>query len=409
MNEEWKISTLGELAERITTKNEEGYDRVLSVSAEHGLVDQEQFFTKRVASKNLSAYTVVRPGDYVYNKSYSKDAPLGVIARNLDDEPGVVSPLYIAFRLKTSAVVDGFLDHAVHSPVFAESLRGLLKEGGRAHGALNVKVRDFFSSRIPLPPLAAQRRIVDLMEHLDNQMKALSGQELAAADLACQLRRETFVKLAESRPLVRVDTMFDMLLGRQKSARQSVGDYVYPYIRAANIGTQGWRLDDLQTMNFDPREQAKYGVHEDDVLLVEGGSIGGVQRWSGEIGGFVGFDKHVIRLRATADRSTSEYALQWCHWSRESGAFEEQATGITIKALGFGRASAMPIPDISLAEQVEMMTPLAAADDVTVGLRTEILKLTDLRTALLTLLLDGSREVPESYHELLGVRRDGVQ
>lgn len=188
----------------------------------------------------------------------------------------------------------------------------------------------------------------------------------------------------------------------QKSARQSVGDHVIPYLRAANIADTGLKLDDVQTMNFDPKEQAKYGLERDDVLLVEGGSIGLAARWNGDIAGPVGFDKHVIRLRARPNRSTSEYALQWARWSRESGAFDAQATGITIRALGFGRASHMPIPNLDVATQESLMAPLAAADVFATAQREELSALRNLRSTLLMALMTQSISIPKLDDVVIG-------
>jgi len=74
LRERWPKLRLDTVAERITQRNDDGLERVVTVSAEFGLVDQERFFTKRVASKDLSGYWVVEPGDFVYNKSWISPA-----------------------------------------------------------------------------------------------------------------------------------------------------------------------------------------------------------------------------------------------------------------------------------------------------------------------------------------------
>jgi type I restriction enzyme S subunit len=215
------------------------------------------------------------------------------------------------------------------------------------------------------------------------------------------LRKVAFNVVEES--TVRAGDMFEMLLGRQKSARQSVGDNVIPYVRAGNISMAGLKLDDIQTMNFDPSEQERYCLRQDDILLVEGGTVGLAVRWQTEIPGAVGFDKHVIRLRAREARSTSEFALQWARWARESGEFDKQATGITIKALGFGRASAMPVPDFSIEKQARICEPIAAVETALDALRSEIQCLHLLRQLALTSFLAGQSEILDSYDFLLDV------
>jgi type I restriction enzyme, S subunit len=241
--------------------------------------------------------------------------------------------------------------------------------------------------RLPIPPRDVQAGIVEILDAVDDQIIALVTETEALSKVESGLRRDLFSSLDEV-PTVPAGEKFEMQLGRQKSVRQSVGDHVHPYLRAANIGVGKLDLSDLKTMNFEPHEQGKYAVLPDDVLLVEGGSVGQAALWAAEVGGFVGFDKHVIRIRARESTSTPEYALQWCHWAHEDGQFAEQATGITIKALGFSRASNMGVPDLPIAQQAKLTGPLTAVAKQVAATRAEAERLRQVRAALLSGLLD---------------------
>lgn len=179
---DWEVKRLGQLTDRITVKNSAGHQRVLTVAAGHGLVDQETFFSKRVASADLSGYWVVEPGDFVYNKSASKDAPSGVIARWDGDGPGVVTTLYIVFRPRPGIESD-YLLHACNGTGFFSSLRGKLREGARSHGLLNVRLAEFFGAELTVPPHAEQRRIIDVMATVDEHVRSLSMAEDKLADV----------------------------------------------------------------------------------------------------------------------------------------------------------------------------------------------------------------------------------
>jgi hypothetical protein len=290
----------------------------------------------------------------------------------------------------------GYLHLALQSEQGAAKLR----EHTATSAFPNLKPTFFADPWLPLPPLSVQRRIVDLMANFDTHLANLRAEQEAARAGGASLRHATFAILVDrgKRP---AGEMFQMLLGRQKSARQSVGDHVIPYLRAANIADSGLKLGDVLTMNFSPQEQARYCLEDDDILVVEGGTFGLAVRWRGEVAGPVGFDKHVIRLRAVQGSSTSEYGLQWAKWARETGAFEEQATGITIRALGFGRASAMPVPDITVDEQAALFEPLAALDALVDRLRVEDRTLVALRAGLLGALLSGKSVLPDSYDALI--------
>ncbi|MFF4217072.1 restriction endonuclease subunit S [Streptomyces nondiastaticus] len=270
-----------------------------------------------------------------------------------------------------------------------DALQGASKGmGGRRE---RVKPTDFLNIVMDIPPPPLQKRVVELLDAVDDQISALDTEANALSKVESGLRRDFFSKLDVS--TVSAGEKFEMQLGRQKSARQSVGDHVHPYLRAANIGIGTLDLSDLKTMNFEPREQGKYAVFPDDVLLVEGGSVGQAALWTGEVDGFIGFDKHVIRIRAREGVSTPEYALQWCHWARETGQFAGQATGITIKALGFSRACSMGVPDLPVAQQAKLTGSLAAAAKQVAATRAEADRLRQVRAGLLSGLLDRTIEI----------------
>lgn len=167
----------------------------MTASAVHGLVRQEQFFTKRVAAKDTSTYFVVEPGDLVYSKSTSKEAPYGAILRHSGSEAGVVTPLYIVFRAKRDVVNPEFLRLACNSGVFFDSLRQSLREGARTHGLMNVRLDEFFSSAVPVPDMPTQLRVVEILTAAEDVVDA-SRRELAAALTALRgLRDECFETL----------------------------------------------------------------------------------------------------------------------------------------------------------------------------------------------------------------------
>ncbi len=79
---DWEQRKLGEIVERVTRKNQGLVSTLpLTISAQYGLIDQNEFFDKRVASKDISSYYLVKKGEFAYNKSTSSDAPWGAIKR----------------------------------------------------------------------------------------------------------------------------------------------------------------------------------------------------------------------------------------------------------------------------------------------------------------------------------------
>ena len=78
---DWQKYKLSDFATRVTRKNGGQSDIPLTISAQYGLIDQRDFFSKTVASADMSGYYLLRSGEYAYNRSTSNDYPFGSIKR----------------------------------------------------------------------------------------------------------------------------------------------------------------------------------------------------------------------------------------------------------------------------------------------------------------------------------------
>jgi type I restriction enzyme S subunit len=376
--------------ESVNVDPEQAYPIVGVLNRGRGLLYRDPVAGSSTSYKKLNR---IGPGMLVYGRLKAFE---GAITVTPDDLPeSFASQEFPTFTFSSDADAHFFRILTTTQRMW-DALQGASKGmGGRRE---RVKPADFLNIVMDIPPLPVQKRIVELLDAVDGQITALDAEADALSKFESGLRRDLFSELEVS--TVPAGERFEMRLGRQKSARQSVGDHVHPYLRAANIGVGTIDLSDLKTMNFEPREQEKYAVLPGDVLLVEGGSVGQAAHWAGEVDGFVGFDKHIIRIRAREGVSTSEYALQWCHWARENGQFAGQATGITIKALGFSRASNMGVPDLPIAQQARLTAPLVAVAEQVAATRAEAARLRQVRAGLLSGLLDRAIDIESAKLEV---------
>lgn len=171
---EWKVSKLSKLFERVTTKNNGQSTNVVTISGQHGLIRQEDFFKKTVASETLDGYFLLKQGQFAYNKSYSNGYPMGAIKRLNRYPDGVVTTLYICFELSDSGRADSdFWEHYFESGLLNKGLSQIAHEGGRAHGLLNVKPSDFFSLKVPTPSFEEQQKIAAVLSTADQEISAL--------------------------------------------------------------------------------------------------------------------------------------------------------------------------------------------------------------------------------------------
>lgn len=161
---EWDDSQLKDHFGRVTRKNPDSCQNVLTISAQKGLVNQEDYFNKSVASSNLDNYFLLKNGEFAYNKSYSNGYPMGAIKRLNGYDEGVVTTLYICFHIKNSEKSNGdYFEHYFDSGLLNTALTQIAHEGGRAHGLLNVSPKDFFDLKVIVPPCDEQKAIASVL------------------------------------------------------------------------------------------------------------------------------------------------------------------------------------------------------------------------------------------------------
>ena len=170
---EWKSIQLKDIAERIARKNKEENQNALTISAQMGLVNQQAYFSKQIASRDLSKYYLLHKGEYAYNKSYSAGYPMGAIKRLKLYEKGVVSTLYICFSLNKQVNSD-FFEQYVESGNLVPELEKIAQEGARNHGLLNISLQEFFEINLIVPCLKEQMKIATFLSAVDEKISQLS-------------------------------------------------------------------------------------------------------------------------------------------------------------------------------------------------------------------------------------------
>lgn len=170
---EWKKELLGNIAVRHIKRNTIRNSNVLTISAQYGLINQYEFFNKAIASDDKSDYYLLEKGDFAYNKSYSSGYPFGAIKRLTRYDVGIVSPLYICFRISKENVSGEFLDQYFEAGLLNHEIQAIAQEGARNHGLLNIAIDDFFNSKILLPPFKEQTAIADVLSAADREIDLL--------------------------------------------------------------------------------------------------------------------------------------------------------------------------------------------------------------------------------------------
>ena len=177
---EWDVRTLGEIATKINRRNSKlEVTRVLTNSANEGIVDQSLYFDRNIAIKdNTANYYIVELEDFIYNPRISTAAPVGPISINKIGR-GIISPLYTVFKIHTGCIA--FFEQYFETTIWHPYLKSIANFGVR-FDRMNITTEGFYNMPLLLPSIEEQQKIADCLKALDEQISAESAKLDALKD-----------------------------------------------------------------------------------------------------------------------------------------------------------------------------------------------------------------------------------
>jgi len=162
---DWQVKRLSEIATELTERAGQDKYETVSISAGIGFVNQAEKFGKELSGKQYEKYIVLHQGDFSYNKGNSKTSPQGCIYRLNDRETAAVPNVFESFWIEDQNAdyyeqlfLSGFLNKQLYSKI---------NRGVRDDGLLNLTGKDFYSCAVPVPPIAEQKKIAEVLSCCD--------------------------------------------------------------------------------------------------------------------------------------------------------------------------------------------------------------------------------------------------
>lgn len=400
MREGWRRARLGEAArldiDRVLVRPCDTYSIAGVWNAGQGLFARSEIRGSETTYPTLHR---LHTGQLVMRKLTAWEGTITTVSPEFDGY--VVSPEFPTYTL--AAELDpGFMRLVCQRKDFWEGLRDA--STGTVQRRKRVNPHRLLEIEIDLPPLAEQRRIVDLVDHVQHVGDRAEAQAGCARHLGDAIRATWFTdRLLSSRPL---RSVVEITNGRLRNPLNAVGPYMTRYVRTANVQDGHLQLDEPMYMNFKPSEQARYALRSGDVLVTEGSgsraSIGASCRWDGEISGMVCFQNHLLRLRPLAGSLLSpEFVYEWALWSHRTGRFAEIATGTNILSLGVEHVAGMAMPLDEPEAMEAFVGNMLAIEEAERAARDVAASAASFRSTLVSALLSGGHEIPASYDRFL--------
>jgi restriction endonuclease S subunit len=172
--DDWECPHIRKIAEECSERNTNQDDlTVLACSKYLGFVESSEYFGKRVFSEDTSNYKIVRRGCFGFPANHIEEGSIGLLTSH---DMGLVSPIYIVFKFN-----DKIIPKYIYAVFKTETFRHIFAISTNAsvdrRGSLRWK--EFSLIRVPLPSLKEQKRIVDILQSSEDEIKKLEARLIA--------------------------------------------------------------------------------------------------------------------------------------------------------------------------------------------------------------------------------------
>lgn len=350
-----------------------------------GIYLRDQVKASTVKAKTL---TKIHSGDIVYNRMWATKASFGLAG---DDVDGcLVTNDFPVFETDPDHALAAYVGLLFHDRGFQA------QAAARATGTTDrrrLKEPDFLDIDVYLPPLPAQRRIVDLIDALD---EAIEGSEVATAR---SLYNEVLTRTmngAKQAPLS----------SAMHQSRDSVSVNDRDSYRIIGVLRSGEGFIDRGLVQGESMAYSRLSSVKPDQLVYRK-----LTAWEGpisvaaesETGAFVSSEFPVFDIDSTV--LLPGLLRHMCRWSGLWKRMEGRLVGSVLrrKRLNPDQLLEVNVAMPSLPEQQVALDLLDATWEAQIESAGYVDSLRTLRQNLLAALLSGEHEIPSSYDEHLGV------
>ena len=159
----WRNSNVFDESGEVSERNKDDIESpVLSVVKDGEFVLSEDRFTKQVYSKKQTKYKIVSRNQIGFNPAR---ANIGSIAMLTDFDIGLVSPIYIVFKLKNS-ILPTYFYYYMKRPVFLQNIQAQAIGTTRQ----NLSYDAFKLFPIVVPTEKAQKNFIDLITPMEQEI-----------------------------------------------------------------------------------------------------------------------------------------------------------------------------------------------------------------------------------------------
>jgi type I restriction enzyme, S subunit len=206
---DWTTKKLGAMVSISTEKVGNAVCVPMSITSGVGLVSQEDKFGRVIAGDSYKNYLLLKPNDFAYNKSATKEYPEGFLTLYRGSKLAAVpNSIFTCFRVNDESPVPTYLNYLFLGNLHGRWLRKFIQVGARAHGSLSINDSDLMALPVPLPTgdssVAEQQKVADCLSSLDELIAAQARKVDALKTHREGMMQQLFPREGETQPRLRL-------------------------------------------------------------------------------------------------------------------------------------------------------------------------------------------------------------
>ncbi|WP_235434170.1 restriction endonuclease subunit S [Nostocoides jenkinsii] len=248
---------------------------------------------------------------------------------------------------------------------------------------------------VPLPPVAEQRRIVEILEEHLSHLDA-SEVELQRSGTRLEVLWASTLSNSRSGIQVALPAVTEIQGGIQKQPKRAPVANHYPFLRVANVTATGLDLRDVHRVELFGDELERLRLLPGDLLVVEGNGspaqIGRAAAWDGSIDNCV-HQNHLIRVRPLPGLLPGYLEAVWNSPEHRRTLTDVSSSSSGLHTLSVSKLKRLSIPVPSLETQADLLSRVqevrSALDRQRTAISGAIAKGRALRRAVLAAAFEG--------------------
>lgn len=310
------------------------------------------------SSLKMQRHQIAKSGQVILSEIWGKKGAIGFVP--IEGDGALCTSHFFLFDIDRNKLEPKYLQ-AIFTANYLENQLGGEARGTTGYAA--VRPKHLLASKIPLPPIEEQRRIVAYIENLATQIEEARGLRKGAIEEAEALLRTVTTEafyFENNTPVSSIGDLCDVRGGIQKSSKRLPGQNSYRYLTVAHVQRNYIDTGDPRYFEITNEELERWRLMSGDILVVEGNGsaeqIGRAALFRDEIKDCV-HQNHIIRVRPQQDKLLPEYINLYLNSSLGRNAILEiSRTSSGLFHLSVGRIKEISLPLPSLHIQLDIVS-----------------------------------------------------